>query len=197
MEEAVTLLDEAYEQRRAILGVAHVDTLRSMNAYGWLLKQQGKHDVALPLLQEALASRRSTLGNTAPDTLTSMNCLGRLLEEQGNFREALFLFEEGVNGRRLVFGDKHPKTMISLNNFGRLLAGAGRLDEAIMLLEEVLAYLVETKGKDDKATEGAQRNVDLLRSAREDERGADAGVGADGDAARRKVLFEQLKSMDM
>jgi serine/threonine-protein kinase len=118
--KAVTLSQQALEERRAKLGPDHPDTLESMNKLASAYKLAGQLDRALPLLEQTLAKRQEKQGPDHPDTLISMNNLALAYEETGQLDKAVLLYERTLAKRQAQLGPDRPDTLNSMNN----LAGA-------------------------------------------------------------------------
>ena len=82
-DQARHFAEETLRRRRATLGPAHFDTLRSL----WLLAMLSTPKEALPLFEESFKLRKATLGPENPATLRAMGQLAHYLKvgkgEQG------------------------------------------------------------------------------------------------------------------
>ena len=75
MRAAEEMLKSTLESRMSVLGPAHEDTLKSMNALASCFYEAGDYASAEPLYRQALASGKAALGDTHQVTLSSMNNL--------------------------------------------------------------------------------------------------------------------------
>ena len=75
MEEAESLLVEALQISKRVLGAEHPYTLRSMHNLAFTWKQSGRYSEALKLMEECVRLRTRILGNNHPATLASNEAL--------------------------------------------------------------------------------------------------------------------------
>ena len=128
--QALNLLERSVERSREVLGLAHPETLTSMNYLGVLYWNRGLYDKADALWVETLDNRRRFLGAEHPDTLKSMNNLGILHRARGQYEEAEKLYLETLEIRRRVLPGDHPDLLGSLNNLANLYSLRHKFDQA-------------------------------------------------------------------
>jgi serine/threonine-protein kinase len=162
LDAALPLQERALVTRRNVLGDEHPDTLKSLNAMGVLLADQGKPSDAEAMIRDAVQKRRQTLGEEDPDTLTSIYDLGSVLMDQGKWSEAEEYFREALEKRRRVLGEQHGDTLHSINNMGLVLQSEGKLSEAEPYLREALDKRRRFLGEDDPDTISSLNNFGLL-----------------------------------
>jgi tetratricopeptide (TPR) repeat protein/tRNA A-37 threonylcarbamoyl transferase component Bud32 len=161
-DAALPLQERALATRRSVLGDEHPDTLKSLNALGALLADQGKPADAEGVLREVLEKRRRILGEEHPDTLTSIYDLGTVFSDQGKWSEAERCFREALDKRRRVLGDQHGDTLHSINSMGGVLQNQGKLNEAETYFREALDKRRRFLGEDDADTVSSINNLGLL-----------------------------------
>src|SRR5207253_1842225 len=110
--QAQSLLTDAVNIRRRVLGPQNPDTLSSINGVCRLLWEQGHYAEAEKLGRETLDMRRRVLGPEHIDTLSSMSQLATILYNEGRYDEAEKLEHETLatprqriwSAKRLVSG---------------------------------------------------------------------------------------------
>ncbi len=137
-EQALSVLQEALEIRRNVLGENHLETLHSQQMVGALLGTLGRPEEGLACLNSVQERLMQAVGSDHPATLSAANSLGGLLRLSGDHAGAERVWRKTLNERRRVLGDDHPDTLTSLNNLGVILALRGEYAEA----EEVYRELV-------------------------------------------------------
>ena len=83
-QNAQTLFEECFQQRKAVLGGKDRDTLTAMDGLDNLYEDHGEYTEAQPLHEECLAQQKASLGKGHPHTLNSMNNLANLYADQGS-----------------------------------------------------------------------------------------------------------------
>ena len=137
---------EVLAKYRAKLGERHRRTLQSMNNYGSLLQDEGRHDEAEKLHSQALTAKRATLGDRHPGTLSSINHYTSVLRALGRFDEAEPLCVEVLEGCRITLGSKHPTTVTAIKHYARLLQAQEKFMEAAPLFLEALDVVKANHG---------------------------------------------------
>jgi tetratricopeptide (TPR) repeat protein len=146
--KADTLLREAVDVRRRVLGVDNVDTLRSMSTLGDVLNLESRYPEAEKLLRETVERRRPLLGAEHRDTLNSMSQLASLLNSQGRFSDAEKINREARETAKRVFGAADPLVTEVSRNLAVDLSYLGRYAEAEKEFREVLATTRGRHGAD-------------------------------------------------
>jgi len=159
---AETLIEQALQTRRHVLGDDHPDTLRSMAGLAVLYWRQARHDDAEVLQREALEGRKRVLGKEDPETLQSMNDLALTYFSQDRLEAAELLYVEALDAQRRVLGNDHPETLRSVGNLGNLYWRQHRFSEAEPFLLECLEGQKRVHGDDHPETLNAQNNLALL-----------------------------------
>ncbi len=150
--QAESLLRQAVQIRRRVLGPDHPDTLRSQGDLSIALFQDGRYSEAENLQKQTLASLRRVLGPEHPDTLKSMNTLAVLLMAEGRYPEAEALARQAVDLRRRILGPEHPDTLKSLHNLALATRAQHRYPEAEVLFRQVVEIERRTLGPDHPLT---------------------------------------------
>jgi len=135
---AQSLLTQAIDIRRRLLGVTHPQTLSSMDDLGWTLNREGRYADAEKLQRATVDTRRRILGPQHPDTLRSMSNLASTLTQEGHYTEAEKLGQETLQIQRRVLGPEHPDTLVTMTNLANTSYREGRYAEAEKLQRETL-----------------------------------------------------------
>ncbi|NEP82303.1 MAG: tetratricopeptide repeat protein [Okeania sp. SIO3B3] len=136
--EAESLLLQALEMRKQLLGTEHPDVATSLNNLAELYRCQGQYKEAEPLLLEALEMRKQLLDSPHPDIATSLNNLGELYRSQGRYKQAEPLYQEALEMTKRLLGAEHPDIVTSLNNLAEFYRYQGRYKQAEPLSIEAL-----------------------------------------------------------
>lgn len=169
------------------LGVAHPDTLDSLNKLGNLLYSKGDYEGADLVYHRALAGYETALGVEHPDTLSSLNSLGGLLHAKGDYEGAEHLYRRALAGYEKVVGVEHPDTLMIVNNLGILLSDQGDNEGAELLYRRALAGFEQTLGVEHPDTLGIVNNLGNLLRDKGDYEGA--------EALHRRVLVGYEKAL--
>jgi predicted ATPase/transcriptional regulator with XRE-family HTH domain len=110
---------------------------KALNILGWLINQQGQHDLATALLQESLALYRELAD--AKGVAYALDSLGDAAWLQAEFQQAKAYYEESLALFRIL--DEAWMVGMSLCSLGRLHLDHGELEPAANLLEEGLTVL--------------------------------------------------------
>jgi tetratricopeptide (TPR) repeat protein len=145
--EASTLFREALAGRRALLGDAHLDTLRSMHCYGVLAGDMMRFKEGQALLEECLAGRRRQLPAHDADTVETVQGLAYLYKTAAKFAAAKPLFTELLLEKRLSLGDDAPETLETMVGAAEVEEFLGRFDRAQELFREALEGRRRVLGK--------------------------------------------------
>jgi len=149
---AETLLEEALEIRRRLLGDEHPDTVAVWNdvanSHYWL----GQIDEAKADWAEVLEISRRVLGEEHELTLSIMNGLANVYKTLGQYDEAVSLYTAALEGRRRVFGELDPRTFWPMHNLGIVHHRQYDFAEAERILTETLDLRQRTLGGEHRDT---------------------------------------------
>lgn len=137
--KAETLLRQAVEIRRRLLGAGNAETLKSMAALGDVLSQESRYPEAEKWLRETVDGRRRLLGENHRDTLTSKSRLAALLDSEGHFSDAEKINREVREIAKRVFGPEDLVTRDASRLLAVDLAYEGKSAESEKEFREVLA----------------------------------------------------------
>jgi eukaryotic-like serine/threonine-protein kinase len=135
---AESLLRDAVEIQRRVLGPQNPDTLRSMSFLASILVAEDRFAEGEKLARETLDLQRRVLGPEHPDTMHSMRHLADAVIYQGRYAEGEKLLRETLDLERRVTGPEHTDTLNSMNSLATTLALEGRYTDAEKLYREVL-----------------------------------------------------------
>lgn len=108
LDEATTLLREALEARRDVVGSTHPDTLDSIYNLGRLLQDRGMVDEALSLLREELNGAAAHKGVAHEETIGSAENLVKLLTAAGRADDAKAITAEYQLGKDAKVTEPSP-----------------------------------------------------------------------------------------
>ena len=130
--KAIEVLEQAWAERKGMLGAEHVDTLTTQCELGASYSESKKLSKAVELLEPALAGLQKSLGPDHSDTLVAANNLAATYRDSGKLPQAIALFREVHQKRADLLGAEHEDTLTALNNLAGTYQEAGRLPEAII-----------------------------------------------------------------
>jgi tetratricopeptide (TPR) repeat protein len=142
-DQALPLLVEVWESKKARLGPDHADTLNSMHELGVVYWQVGQFDRSVPLFEGLLKLREAKHGRGHPETLRSAANLGVNYKDAGQLREALALLEEAHRAVK-----KHPELAWVTPQLIHAYQKAGENGKAAALLLEQLPAARKALPKD-------------------------------------------------
>jgi tetratricopeptide (TPR) repeat protein/serine/threonine protein kinase len=131
--QALPLLVEIWNMKKARLGPEHPDTLASMNRLGVVYWELGQLDKSVPLFEKLLKIREAKLGRDDPETLQAAANLGVNYKDAGKLKEAIALLEEALGAAR-----KHPQLGWVVNPALDAYSRAGENAKVVSLIQEVL-----------------------------------------------------------
>jgi non-specific serine/threonine protein kinase/serine/threonine-protein kinase len=155
MAEAESLLRQALEGKRRLVGNDHFSTLTALNNLGTLLANQGKFEEAEAFLRESFDGYRRVLGEDNISTQQTQISLGALKRRQGDLDAAEQIFADAVSRvRKLPAAD--TLLVSALRRQGRCLVEMRRFAEAEGPLLEAYELASTLNGKD------AERSIGYL-----------------------------------
>jgi tetratricopeptide (TPR) repeat protein len=143
---------QAYEQRLAMSGREHPDTLMTMGNIALMLGCLDKWEEAENMHREELTLTKKVLGDQHPHTLTSQGNLALAVLGQWRYMEAGQMYGEMLPLQKEVLGEKHPDTMTTMQNLGAALRGLGDHAGAEQMHREALALRREVQGDEHADT---------------------------------------------
>jgi len=149
---AAPLLSAAIDLRRHVLGPEHPDTLRSREAMGLLLHQQGRYSDADKLDREVLEAARRVFGADDRETLRVQANLFWTVHSEGRFAESEKLARATLDAQRRVLGERDPDTLSSMRRLAALLSFMDRLPEAESLARQLIDLRTRISGPEDPET---------------------------------------------
>ncbi len=147
-----TLLEQALNLQKKILGPEHPDTLDSASSLGRTLRYQGHYPEAEQLLRQTVQAQERVLGPEDPRTLRSMNGLANTLAYEGKNSEAEQLMRNVLGKERRVLGPEDKDTLKSMRDLSVILREEGHFSEAKQLQAEALALHQRVFGRDHPDT---------------------------------------------
>ena len=145
--------DKAFDQytkviddRTAIQGHNHRDTLTSRNYLAYAYYWEGDTGKAIDLFEQVLDDRTRILSSDHEDTLMTGSYLALAYADDGQLERAIALGEQVVKDRDRVLKPDHKHTLVTRNNLADAYKSVGRLTDAIKMYEYVLEARIRTLG---------------------------------------------------
>ena len=188
-DEAVELARRVADERLALMGPTHPETLTADNNLAIAFTDAGDPESAAELLRSVLNRRNDVLGPDHPNTISSMNSLAIALSRLGENEEAGTLNRSVLERRRAVLGDEHASTVIAAMNLYTHLDRNDQHAEADAVLAEFLPIAERTlepqhpvrlfassklvlsairNGEHQRAADAARRSLDALATTVDD-----------------------------
>jgi tetratricopeptide (TPR) repeat protein len=159
-DEREKVLNAAANERKAMFGSDHLDTLKIMNELAFTYRNQGRWHEAEKLQVEVMNKQKVMLGLDNPGTLATMNNLALTYWYQGRWDEAEKLQLEVINAWEVKVGLDHPlSTLTTMNNLALTYQNQGRWDEAEKLQMEVMKARKVKLGPDHPGTLTIMNNL--------------------------------------
>ena len=145
-DKAFDLYTQVIDDRTAIQGHNHRDTLSSRNNLAYAYYWEGHTDKAIDLFKQVLDDRTRILSSDHEDTLMTGSYLALAYADDGQLERAIALGEQVVKDRDRVLKPDHKHTLVTRNNLANAYKSAGRLTDAIKMYEYVLEARIRTLG---------------------------------------------------
>jgi tetratricopeptide (TPR) repeat protein len=152
-EDALPLLEKAFELYRHKFGNDHPETLLAMNNLASTYSKAGRQERALELHEETLKLRREKLGPDHFQTLESSQNLGRLYASEGKFAEAEPLLIEAYRGfaeRQRANATPYGKRKVTevVHDLVKFYKNSEQPEKAVTWQEKLDAMETETESDD-------------------------------------------------
>lgn len=165
-DAGLSLAEKAYQINTDLYGDFHPETARSLNAIGWLHRQNSDYELADSLLMAALQLRRKIHGSNHPDIARSLNDLAVLKQSQGDYAAADSLLLESITIRQSLADSPNEALGVALSNHAALKYGLGDFEDAESQMKEALAIFLETAGTSDMRTANVMSNLAAILMVR-------------------------------
>jgi eukaryotic-like serine/threonine-protein kinase len=156
--KAESLLEQAGQIRRQILGIRNRDTLDSLDKLAWVYQEESKYEQSEQIEREILPIRRQLFGAEDRDTLGSQMNLANAVFGQGRYAESERIDREALAIRRRVLPEDRM-TLIEISNLAITVSQIGHYSESDQLLNEAIGILNRTVGPEDPFTIKARSNL--------------------------------------
>ena len=140
-QKAASMHAQTWDQKKAVLGEEHPDTLNSMANLASTYRNQGRWKEAEELEVGVMETTKRVLGEEHPSTLSSMANLASTYWNQGRWKEAEELEVGLMKTTKRVLSEEYPSTLSSMANLASTYSSQGRWKEA----EELEVGLMETR----------------------------------------------------
>ena len=145
-DKAFGLYAQVIDDRTAIQGHDHRDTLTSRNNLAYAYYWEGDTGKAIGLFEQVLDDRTRILSSDHEDTLMTGSYLALAYADDGQLERAIALGEQVIKDRDRVLKPDHKHTLVTRNNLADAYKSVGRLTDAIKMYEYVLAARTRTLG---------------------------------------------------
>jgi serine/threonine protein kinase/tetratricopeptide (TPR) repeat protein len=156
---AIPHFERALALRKAHLGPADPNTLRSMQALSGAYLWASRHSESIALRQQLLEERKARLGPDHPEVLECMTDLADAYRWASQLDASRQLHEQVLEKRRLLLGPAHPATLRTMRDLAHLCQVAGRFKEAIDLDTKVLELVKGTKDSESEWPFGTRTHL--------------------------------------
>ncbi len=182
-DAASSLLDQALNKRRQILGKDDLIVSESLHHLATLLYAKGDFSQAEKLFREALEIKQRLLGDENIDVAEVLNDLAMTLKALGNLTDSEPLYRKSLAIIRKILGNEHEKVAQSLNNLGMFLFRKGEYDEAEQLFREALGMNRRLLGGEHPEVSTNMSNLALVLRSK-------------GSFEEAEDMFRQVLEMD-
>lgn len=145
-DKAFNLYAQVIDDRTAIQGHDHRDTLASRNNLAYAYYWEGDTGKAIDLFEQVLDDRTRIQSSDHEDTLMTGSYLALANADDGQLERAIALGEQVVKDRDSVLKPDHKHTLVTRNNLADAYKSVGRLTDAIKMYEYVLEARIRTLG---------------------------------------------------
>ncbi|GMH76634.1 hypothetical protein TL16_g07150 [Triparma laevis f. inornata] len=121
------------------LGEENVVTLKTLNALGYVLQDNGEYEEAKEVHERCLAGEMKVLGEDHKETLATLNNLGVVYNDGlKNYEKSLEYYEGALKGYEGMLGKNHPETTSTVMNVGIVYKRVEEYGKAEELYERAL-----------------------------------------------------------
>ena len=131
--------EKAFSGYETLLGIRHLDTLRTLYNIGLGYSNLGSYTEALRSYEKALTSYKIVRGLRHLDTLRTLEGMAHCYYQQGSYVDALRFYEEVFSGYEIFLGTEHLETLHSLEEMGICYDAQSSELEALRSFEQVLS----------------------------------------------------------
>ena len=191
-DEAVDLLQRAFEINQRVLGAEHPDLVVLLNDLSRLYLKRGAHAAAEPLLLHLHAIKRKK-GEDHPEVATVLASLASVRQALGRHDSAEQLWRRVLEIRRRTLAPNHFTIATTLEHLAETCAARGKLGEALRLMQQALATRELTLDPGHASLRTARERIaDLQLQASDEELD-----GEPEDAAPASLAWPQTSASTM
>ena len=160
--QALALLEKAFESDHANFGDQHPSTVRSQSNLALVYQDFGRYEEAAQLLEKNLAFYKSNseIDNTALARVQSN--LAMVYKDLGQYDMAVDLLEKALQFTQEKWGVNHLKTAITKSHLALVLQELGHLEAASILSEDALTFCRQYFGQSHPNVITLQSNLALI-----------------------------------
>lgn len=139
---------EALEQEQEqALGLAHAETVGTIQMLAYTLHRMGKAQDAHMLYRRVYLSYQTTFGQGHPMTLGSLDDLADICKEVFAIDEAEALYAQSIDIKTRCLGPAHPRTALAIQNLAVMDDLRARHSDAQAKYQKALDILLPTLGR--------------------------------------------------
>ncbi len=138
--EAVSLFEQALDQREALNGIKNRETIASLNDLAHCMYLASEFNQALEQQSAAVALAVEHLDAFDPVSLRSIRNLADIHGQLGDVDRAVELLDTAITQLRDTLGDDHSQTVATANSLATCLTKSGRIEDAKEILERNLEW---------------------------------------------------------
>lgn len=169
-EESEMWIRKSLVGREKLLGLTHLETLRSVNHLALLLSMMGRLEEAELAARRAVAGSEMAMGRDHHLTFMSVHTFGKILRLQGRYEAAAEQCRRALDGFIKVLGRENRGTLRCLQSLAFIEECQGRFAEAEALLKEVVEGNRIALGDEHQHTLDSVKDLERVEMARKMQR---------------------------
>jgi len=150
--QAASLMRQALQGFKRILGEEDVRTLHAQSNLGGMLADAGSPDEGVVLQRQALQRFEETLGKKHYDTLLTIRSLSHGLWRQGRYQDSEAASRRALEGLTEILGEENPDVLRAQHDLGVALASQGKFQEAVVVYQQVIKRREKVLGVEHRDT---------------------------------------------
>ena len=135
-EEALKIIEEAYETRKEILGEKHLGTIATLNNMANILSNIHRFEEAMEKYNMVYMARKEKLGEDNDDTLKTLNNEAMTYFFWGRIDEALNILIKVYKIQSKKYSEEDLRVILILNNLARIYCSKGENEKALEMAEK-------------------------------------------------------------
>ena len=137
--DALRLHEKAFSGYESLLGIRHLDTLRTLRNIGTNYSNLSSYTEALRSYEKAFSGYEYLVGRRHLNTLRTLRDIGTTYSNIYSYTEALRSYEKAFSGYKIVHGTRHLDTIRTLQNIAYCYFQQCSFSEALRSYEDVFS----------------------------------------------------------